>query len=120
MSNLGLLMNERMELEYRLHHINNEIKKQELEKYKYLVGKCFKLDHIRYKILEIIGVCYHDQNKIDISYKALKIGNKTITTGSEQNLLIVIENNFISNEEFDNKFTEMVNYIKNNILNENN
>ena len=118
MSNLGLLMNEKIELEQRLHHINNEIKKQELEKYKYLEGKCFKVGNLRYKILEIIGVCYHDQNRVDISYKTLRIGNKTIATDIEQSLLIVIENNFITIEEFNNKFNDMVNYIKNNILNE--
>lgn len=107
-----------MELEERLHHINNEIKKKELEKYKYLEGKCFKIDHLRYKILKIIDIYYHDQNRIDIIYSGLKIGNKTITTSTEQNLLIVIENNLITNDEFNNKFNEMVSYIKNNILNE--
>lgn len=119
MSNLGLLMAEKITLEERLHHINNEIKKQELEKYNYLVGKCFKLGNIRYKILGISNICYHDQNRVDIFYTALKIGNKTITTDVEQNLLIVIENNEITNDEFNTKFNSMVNYIKNNILNEN-
>lgn len=120
MSNLGLLMNEKMELEQRLHHINNEIKKKELEKYNYLIGKCFKVNHIRYKILSINSISYHDQYKIEISFTALKIGDKTITTNLENTLLIVIENNEITNEEFKEKFSSMVNYINTNILNEDN
>jgi len=116
MRNLGVLMSEKMELEQKLHEVNKEIKKQESEKYKYLIGKCFKLNNIRYKILDVNNVCYHEQNRIDIFYTALKIGNKTITTDSEQNLLLVIENNEISDEEFNNKFNSMVDYIKNNIL----
>lgn len=116
MKSLGVLMGEKMELEQRLHEINKEIKNKESEKYKYLIGKCFKLNNVRYKILSIDNVCYHEQNRIDIFYTALKIGNKTITTDSEQNLLIVIENNEITIEEFNNKFNNMVNYIKNNIL----
>lgn len=116
MKGLGALMGEKMELEQRLHEINKEIKNQESEKYKYLIGKCFKLDNIRYKILNINNVVYHGQDRIDIYYTALKIGNKTITTDSQQNLLIVIENNEISIEEFNNKFNSMVDYIKNNIL----
>lgn len=116
MSNLGLLMGEKINLEQRLHEINNEIKKQELEKYQYLVGKCFKLGNIRYKILNINDICYHGQDRIDIYYTALKIGNKTITTDRETNLLIVIESNEITSEDFNNKFNNMVDYIKNNIL----
>ena len=115
-NNLGLLMNEKMELEQRLHHINHEIKKQELKKYQYLEGKCFKIDNLRYKILNINNVQYHEQDRVDIYYTALKIGNKTITTGLEQNLLIVIENNEITSEEFNDKFDKMVEYIRNNIL----
>lgn len=116
MSNLGLLMGEKITLEQRLHEVNNEIKKKELEKYKYLIGKCFKVDNIRYKILNINNICYHGQDRVDIFYTALKIGNKTITTDSEKSLLIVIENNEISSEEFNNKFNNMVDYIRNNIL----
>lgn len=120
MSGLGILMDQKMELERQLHDINTKIKKQELEKYNYLVGKCFKLGSIRYKILSINNVSYHDQDRIEIFYTALKIGNKTITTDSNINLLIVIENNEITAEEFNNKFNSMVNYIKENILNESN
>jgi len=109
-------MGEKINLEQRLHEINNEIKKQELEKYQYLVGKCFKLGNIRYKILNINDICYHGQDRIDIYYTALKIGNKTITTDRETNLLIVIESNEITSEDFNNKFNNMVDYIKNNIL----
>lgn len=116
---LGQLMSQKFDLEDQLRSINDEIKKQELKKYNYLVNKCFKIKNIRYKILEIVRVEYRSQDRIDIIYKALKIGDKTITTVSnEQSLLIVIENNFIDNKEFNDKFTEMVDYIKNNILNE--
>lgn len=116
MKSLGVLMEEKMELEQKLHEINKEIKNQESEKYKYLVGKCFKLGNIRYKILNVNDVRYHGQDRIDVCYTALKIGNKTITTDLQENLLIVIENNEISSEEFNNKFNNMVDYIKNNIL----
>ena len=116
MKSLGVLMGEKMELEQKLHEINKEIKNQESEKYKYLVGKCFKLGNIRYKILNVNDVRYHGQDRIDVCYTALKIGNRTITTDLQENLLIVIENNEISSEEFNNKFNNMVDYIKNNIL----
>lgn len=116
MKSLGVLMGEKMELEQKLHEINKEIKTQESEKYKYLIGKCFKIDHLRYKILNINNIQYHEQNRVDVYYTALKIGNKTITTSLEKNLLIVIENNEITSEEFNDKFNKMVEYIRNNIL----
>lgn len=116
MSKLGELMNEKFELESRLDEVNEAIRGLELEKYKYLEGKCFYVDGIRTKIIKVTNIRYHGDDEIYITYVGLQIGHKTITTKIDKTILLVIKANFISNEEFNNKYEEMNQYIKNNIL----
>ena len=116
MSKLGELMNEKFELENRLGKINKAIRELELEKYKYLEGKCFSIDGICTKIINVTNVNYCGDEVIYITYLGLQIGDKTITTKIDRAMLIVIKANFISNEEFNNKYEEMNQYIRNNIL----
>lgn len=116
MSKLGELMVEKFELESRLENINEAIRELELKKYKYLEGKCFNVDGIRTKIIKITNIKYSGDEAIYITYVGLQIGHKTITTKIDRTMLLVIKANLISNEEFNNKYEEMNQYIKNNIL----
>lgn len=116
MSKLGELMVEKLELENRLEDINEVIRELELEKYKYLEGKCFNVDGVRTKIIKLTNIKYCGDDEIYITYLGLQIGHKTITTKIDKNMLLVIKANFISNEEFNRKYEEMNQYIKNNIL----
>lgn len=116
MSKLGELMVEKLELESRLENINEAIRELELEKYKYLEGKCFNVDGFRIKIIRITNIKYCGDDEIYITYLGLHIGHKTITTKVDRSMLLVIKANLISNEEFNNKYEEMNQYIKNNIL----
>ena len=116
MSKLGELMAEKLELENRLHNIEETIRELELEKYKYLEGKCFNVDGIRTKIIKLNNIKYCEDDEIYITYTGLQIGHKTITTKVDKNMLLVIKANLISNEEFNRKYEEMNQYIKNNIL----
>lgn len=116
MSKLGELMVEKLELESRLSNIEEAIRELELEKYKYLEGKCFNVDGIRTKIIKVTNIKYCADYEIYITYLGLQIGHKTITTKIDKNILLVIKANLISNEEFNNKYEEMNQYIKNNIL----
>ena len=116
MSKLGELMTEKLELESRLYDVNEAIRKLELEKYKYLEGKCFNVNGIRTKIIKVTNVKYCGDDEIYITYLSLQIGHKTITTKIDKSVLLVIKVNEISSEEFTKKYEEMNQYIKNNIL----
>ena len=104
MSKLGELMVEKFELENRLENINEAIRELELEKYKYLEGKCFYVDGIRTKIIKVTNIIYRGDDEIYITYIGLQIGHKTITTKTDKNILLVIKANLISNEEFNRKY----------------